>query len=391
MAIYGDTLLRPQPPDAQSGGAPRRKSELSLVDHPLVRQKSGTSGASVARSSVNGDEGRCGFRYSHDKGSIRPNSRAPSRGVSVGTESTNNPLPSARTIPAWVRVHDEHTSLPSSSHPAPPEPSGARIAQHHFAPHEKQRDSYTSYGSSGAAPRESRWKTFARTSAYPRSSTDLEEKLVDHDWLQRNLGDYSTPWQGHHTNEKDLENGGQPGLDFRQRKVKFFSKIQSKILRSPIVPLLIRLTVFIFSVVALALGGSIRYYATQSNHSQGPSPDMAIIVDSVALIYLVYITYDEYTGKPLGLRPAKAKLRLLFLDLIFIVFASANLSLAFESLGDFQSACQAGEVDGVFDPRNALICDRQKALASVLLIVLIAWLMTFAISVLRVVERVTGK
>ncbi|EEQ86989.1 uncharacterized protein BDCG_02109 [Blastomyces dermatitidis ER-3] len=387
MAIYGDTHLRPQPPDAQSGVSPRRKSELSLVDHPLVRQKSGTS---VARSSVNGDEVRSGFRCSHDKGSIRPTSRAPSKGASIGTQS-NNPLPSARTIPAWVRVHDETTGLPPPSHSVPPEPSGARIAQHHYAPHEKQRDSYTSYDSSGAAPRESRWKTFAKTSAYPRSSTDLEQKLVDHDWLQRNLGDYSTPWQGHNTNEKDLESGGQPSLDFRQRKVKFFSKIQSKLLRSPIVPLLIRLTVFIFSVVALALGGSIRYYATKYNHSQGPSSDMAIIVDSIALVYLVYITYDEYTGKPLGLRPAKAKLRLLFLDLIFIVFASANLSLAFESLSDIQSACRAGEVDGIFDPRNGLLCDRQKTLASVLLVVLIAWLTTFAISVLRVVERVTGK
>ncbi|KKZ68340.1 hypothetical protein EMCG_06016 [[Emmonsia] crescens] len=386
MAIYGDSLLRPQPPDAQSGGSARRKSELSLVDLPLVRQKSGTS---VARSSVNGDEGRSGFRRSHDQSSNRPNSRAPSRGISIGNKS-RSALPSARTIPAWVRIPDEITGPPPHLHSAPPEPSSARIAQHNYAPHAKQRDSFACNGYPEPASRESRWKTFAKSTAYPRSITDIEEKIVDHDWLDQNMADYSEPWQGNNTNEKDLENG-QHGLDFKQRKMKWLNKVQSKILRSPIVPLLIRLTVFVFSVVALALGGSIRYHATKSGHPQGPSPDLAIIVDAVALVYLVYITYDEYTGKPLGLRPAKAKLRLIFLDLIFIVFASANLSLAFESLSGIQSSCRAGEVDGIFDPRNDFICDRQKALASVLLIVLIAWLTTFAISVLRVVERVTAK
>ncbi|OAX77014.1 hypothetical protein ACJ72_08692 [Emergomyces africanus] len=291
---------------------------------------------------------------------------------------------------AWVRIPDETTDVPPHTHSAPPEPSGARIAQHNYSPHGKQRNSSTDYYYSGAAPRESRWKTFARSTAYPRSTTDVQEKLVDHDWLDRNMADYSGPWQGHNINEKDPEIG-QHGLDFKQRKRMWLSKFQSKILRSPIVPLLIRLTVFVFSVVALALGSSIRYHATQSGYPQGPSPDLAIIVDSVALVYLVFITYDEYTGKPLGLRPAKAKLRLIFLDLIFIVFASANLSLAFESLSDVQSSCRAGEVDKNFDPRDDIICDRQKALASVLLIVLIAWLMTFAISVLRVVERVTAQ
>lgn len=95
---------------------------------------------------------------------------------------------------------------------------------------------------------------------------------------------------------------------------------------------------------------------------------MAIVVDAVALAYLLYITYDEYSGKPLGLRPAKAKMRLIFLDLFFIVFDSANLSLAFEV------------IEGGCDSR---VCNQQKALASVLLIALIAWLLTFSISVMR--------
>lgn len=110
---------------------------------------------------------------------------------------------------------------------------------------------------------------------------------------------------------------------------------------------------------------------------------MAIIVDAVALVYLVYITYDEYTGKPLGLRSPKAKMRLILLDIFFIVFDSANLSLAFASLSDVQGSCINSVINHHLDPKNDAICSRQTALASVLLIALIAWLLTFTISVFR--------
>lgn len=133
----------------------------------------------------------------------------------------------------------------------------------------------------------------------------------------------------------------------------------------------------------MALGVSIHDLSGNSKISQGPSTLIAITVDAVALVYILYITYDEYTGKPLGLRSAKAKMRLIFLDLFFIVFDSANLSLAFSALSDVQGPCQEGELNGILSPRDRRLCQRQTALASVLLIVLIAWLMTFSISVLR--------
>jgi hypothetical protein len=195
------------------------------------------------------------------------------------------------------------------------------------------------------------------------------------------LGDYSEPWQG--KPELTDPESGRDNQGFLQRRKIWVSRLQYKVLHSPMVPLLIRLTVFVFCTIALALGGSIRYYSTKYSRPQGASTDMAIIVDAVALVYLVYVTYDEYTGKPLGLRPAKAKIRLIFLDLFFIVFASANLSLAFESLSSLTGSCTSARVNGVDDPKLDVICVRQEALASVLLIVLVAWLMTFAISVLR--------
>ena len=103
---------------------------------------------------------------------------------------------------------------------------------------------------------------------------------------------------------------------------------------------------------------------------------MAVVVDAVALVYLVYITYDEYTGKPLGLRSVKSKMRLIFLDLFFIVFNSANLSLAYEAQGgDMNDSCS--------DKAKEISHMEQVALAWVLLVVLVAWLLTFSISVMR--------
>lgn len=270
-----------------------------------------------------------------------------------------------------------------SSRLLPSEPDDVRIAEHNNAPRSKQRPildrpCYGPLHEPGA--RESRWKNFARPTAYPRSP-HFGDQLVSKEWLDENFGDYSQPWQGY-TQPGDLESGSQT-IDFNQRRKLWMENFQKTILRSPIVPLIIRLTVFIFSLMALALGRSIRYYVAKFRRPQGPSAEMAIIVDAVALVYLVYITWDEYTGKPLGLRAAKAKMRLIFLDLFFIVFDSANLGLAFEALSDPTGSCAFMGLKRSVDHKNNTICMRQKALASVLLIALIAWLMTFAISVLR--------
>src|SRR5437667_11778907 len=84
---------------------------------------------------------------------------------------------------------------------------------------------------------------------------------------------------------------------------------QRTLLRNPIIPLIFRLIIWFFSLIALALGGSIFHISEKEGFSQRPSTLMAIIVDIIALVYILYVTYDEYTGKPLGLRSAKAKIR----------------------------------------------------------------------------------
>ncbi|CAG8907996.1 unnamed protein product [Penicillium egyptiacum] len=299
-----------------------------------------------------------------------------------------------RSLPAWIRSVDEHEEgdeATATDRLLPSQPNDAFVAQHNHSPYSSSKPQPTNSITNGLfeddsplANRKSRWVTFSRAIQYPREP-GREEQQVTSEWLNENHGDYLQPWRGKHLEgdspEYPLHSGGQ-------REV-WITRFKNTLLRSPIVPLILRMTVWCFSLSALALGGSIQHMSNEGHHPQGPSALMAIIVDAVALVYLLYITFDEYTSKPLGLRSPSAKARLILLDIFFIVFDSANLSLAFASLSEVTGSCTEAEVNQMIDPRNDSICTRQKALATVLLVALLAWLMTFSISVLRLVERVT--
>lgn len=203
----------------------------------------------------------------------------------------------------------------------------------------------------------------------------------------------------------DLEAGpglvGENGEEEKQRltlwsspgkRQAWYIRLKMTLLRNPLVPLFLRLTTWVFSLVALALGAAIFELSRQKNLKQRASTVIAIVFDTVALPYLIYITYDEYSAKPLGLRSPKTKLRLILLDLIFIVFNSANLSLAFDALLDTRFSCRANPLPGHRSTNDATtdkdICGRQGALGGVLLVALVVWLLTFSITAFRLVERV---
>lgn len=284
----------------------------------------------------------------------------------------------------WVHTPDEEDeTLLAAAHSLPHTPAGALVAQHSsttIAAHHQQ--SGHSRGRSYDHEQEwtppltrdavrelgSRWRAFASSSAYPTSPAEVGE-IVTEEWLLQNGPDYSRPWLAG-ASDGDPEKDPAGLYRFRAKRRAWYIRAQRTVLRNPIVPMVIRMNVWFFSAVALALACSIHHITDkdQKHIKATPSTNMAIVVDAVALVYLLYITYDEYSGKPLGLRPAKAKMRLIFLDLFFIVFDSANLSLAFEAI---KGNCESQ------------VCSRQKALASVLLIALIAWLLTFSISVMR--------
>jgi hypothetical protein len=119
--------------------------------------------------------------------------------------------------------------------------------------------------------------------------------------------------------------------------------------------------------------------------------EQAVSIATFSVHNIVSLTYLS-----LGLRSVAAKTALLLCDLYFIVFSASNLSLAFSALLDQSWACydtayqDVGEINIPIPrtcPNNEEICYKQRALSGVLIITLVAWLLCFSISVLRVVEK----
>ncbi|KAL8920207.1 MAG: hypothetical protein Q9208_006372 [Pyrenodesmia sp. 3 TL-2023] len=300
-----------------------------------------------------------------------------------------------RTVPTWVHVleHDDEEPTQATTRLLPSSLPSVQVAEHHYNPSEppnrpkpprgrlydQEREWVPPLPNGHPTEHMSQWRSYVNASAYPAITSDRAE-VVTPEWLARNGPDYSKPWMAG-AGLGDMENA----RSFRAKRKVWWKRAQRTIIRSPLIPLVIRSIVWVFSLIALAVAASIHQITDEEKELQNTaSTEMAIIVDAIALIYLFYITYDEYSGKPLGLRSARAKMRLILLDLFFIVFDSANLSLAFEASPQ-EGICQQIPEQ---HPQNVLnrdprLCRRQNALASVLLIALIAWLLTFSISVLR--------
>ena len=198
----------------------------------------------------------------------------------------------------------------------------------------------------------------------------LPSVRVTHEWLEQNGPDYSQPWLAGSGNQ-NAENDAARLFKHRTHRKTWWQRMQRIILRNAVIPLLIRAIVLGFSAAAMVIGV---FLWADSGQPTTSSIMMATIVDGIALFYLVGIIYDEYTGKPIGLRSATAKMRLIFLDLFFIVCDSANLSLALMAVAQLDPGC------------NNCHTGLLKSLAGVLLIALLSWILTFAISVLRYVH-----
>ena len=229
-------------------------------------------------------------------------------------------------------------------------------------------------------PYRSRWYSFGPGGAYPNEYPHSQRMPLED--VERLVPMGQTPIDYHYHYK---EAGGEGSPERRRNKRSMIKRGRFILLRNPFVPLVFRLITITFAAAALALGASIHHEVDRvSSLSNGASSTIAVVVDAIAIPYIIWVTWDEYTGKPLGLRDVAAKLRITLLDLFFIVFEAANLALAFQSLESSNEGCDHGEV-GAF---LASVCNREEALTGVLLVATVTWLLTFTISLFRLVERV---
>jgi hypothetical protein len=335
-------------------------------------------------------------RKSHSQSiSSTPHTLASSKGTSSTAADNRERQRAARSLPPWVQSADEDEIADVTSLLLPRTPTSVRPASHNYMPTPKSnvpgrkfdhaREGAPVTLTTPVSENASKWKQFAAASNYEQHDRPISSRgqIVDDDWMAANLPDLEKPWEPIDEEEKEEKIKGFWMFNTAKRRRKMV-RFHRTIMNHPMVPALVRMIVLTFSILALSLAGAIFHKSDSASCDNNSSTWMAIIVDVVAIIYTVYITYDEYTSKPLGLRSHNAKMSLIFLDLAFIVFESANLSLAFQALTDDKWACRdATDTSTQNCPYTRSICVRQKALTATLLIALLAWIATFSISTLR--------
>lgn len=215
------------------------------------------------------------------------------------------------------------------------------------------------------------WQDFVHSSAWGPVPGE-ESELVDNDYLEKLQPGFDR-----------LPLGAYDPTDTRasrrRRTMALYKRIWNLVMRHSLSPLLFRLIVMVTSIIALGIAG--RIYVLEDNHGRDSAERtqsvVAIVVDCVAVPYIGYMIWDEYTGKPLGLRSGVSKISLILLDLFFIIFKSASTALAFESL----------VYHNVTETKVRMLA---KALATFMLVALISWTMNFTVNIFRTVERLGG-
>ena len=214
------------------------------------------------------------------------------------------------------------------------------------------------------------WRSFVRSSEYGHLPNE-EAEIVGVDMLDKLQPGFNDPV--HIPRFPDLEKTR------RARTSAVYKRAWNIILKHPLVPLAFRLTVLLTSIIALAL--SVRIYEIENvavdSSAERTQAIVAIVVDTLAIPYIGYMTWDEYTGKPLGLRPPTEKISLILMDLFFIIFKSASTSLAFEALV-YHNSLQAS------------VRYYSRALSAFQTVSLISWTMNFTVNVFRLVQKLGG-
>ncbi|KAI1800272.1 hypothetical protein F4811DRAFT_540009 [Daldinia bambusicola] len=339
---------------------------------------------------------------------------------------TRNPL--RTTVPAWVELYDEHAHGPRKEKHINPPPPSVRPEQNksnHQLKRRVSKDGYVHWvderhdhvsklpvflrkradkpgrrwdhlrtaepvimGLGYRAPNEDpyeRWRDFIHSSSYGRNPDD-EYEVVPYEVLEELMPGLDQP-------VRSPFHPLDPKTKRMSRKDTWGMKMSNFVLRHPIAPLIFRLIVLITTIAALAVATNIFRREKNPDTPDDNIPEtsqaiVAIVIDALAIPYILYMTWDEYTGKPLGLRAPAQKVSLTLLDLVFIVLKSASTALAFEALvyhsGDGLST------DAKWATMERVSLHLARGLAALTLVGLIAWILNFTINVFRLAEKLGG-
>ncbi|KAL7919723.1 hypothetical protein ACQKWADRAFT_300586 [Trichoderma austrokoningii] len=345
-------------------------------------------------------------------------SRSPAS-TSTSTDFINPRLRTARTVPPWVVTNDERRNPtteeqrrllnPPRRSAAPqrnstPQPPQRRVSKDGFVswddpklgPPQNERGRIPHLFKYGRADARGRkwdhlrtaepvivsshpsafqqpsvtWAEFIRASAWGRPRNE-ESEIIDIEALDR--------LQPNFNKETELPLNASEHKHSRRRDSAFSKRMWRRVLNSPLSPLLFRLVVIVMSTVALAIAiRTERDTKARGDGAERTQSIFAIVVDCVSIPFNGYMIWDEYTGKPIGLRSAASKMSLILLDLFFIIFKSACTALAFEHVVYHEF----GDQD---------IIGLSEGLASVMLLGLIAWTVNLTVNIFRVVDRLGGR
>ncbi|GME90111.1 unnamed protein product [[Candida] boidinii] len=167
----------------------------------------------------------------------------------------------------------------------------------------------------------------ANTNPFTTSKKD-NEKLIDNN---NNNSDENI--NNNNNGNKKIKNNNVFSLSpeqiesYKKKASFFFSKEARKnwnsvlldaLISNSYIPLFFRIFIVFLSSVALGLASRIIVLSGRLDQdwhvSQQPSTVMAVVVDTVAIVYLFYIAYDEFTGQPIGLRNPHSKITLAYDD-----------------------------------------------------------------------------
>ncbi|KAM0563675.1 hypothetical protein ACHAPJ_001402 [Fusarium lateritium] len=215
------------------------------------------------------------------------------------------------------------------------------------------------------------WQDFVQSSAWGRM-TGEDSKVMDIEALHALQPNFNTP-------ARHPYNAEEARISRKKRTLAPYKRIWYIAIRHSLAPLMFRLSVMVTSIIALAIAARIHQLedVDGADSAEETQSVVAVAVDCVAIPYIGYMIWDEYTGKPLGLRSVVSKISLILLDLFFIIFKSASTALAFESLVYHNLS-------------HTAVRNLSMALAAFMLLGLIAWTMNFAVNIFRTVERLGG-